>query len=167
MVDKANAEATVNATISIVHAVGSTAQAALFVGQPALAGIQLLVQIASLVGLTAVSAIPVVGPILAILIPVLTRALPILVKVAAASPQVQAFLVNNKAPIETVIEQMPDVRKWLQELYALAANADPLHVGITPAEVTTEMIAGFLKVTEASYFTPQDPRFDRASQAIR
>lgn len=135
--------------IGITEFVGNAAALTVKIGKPALPIIQF---VAGFV------------PGLAPAIQVLTVAEPILEKIAAGAPIVENLIRTGKPTIDALQLAAPDLLHSFKELYAVAVNSDPERpeVNVSPADVTNEQVAQFTgSIFERSFFTPQDPRFNR------
>lgn len=134
--------------IGITEFVGTAAGLAVKIGKPALPIIQF---VAGFV------------PGLAPAIQVLSIAEPILEKIAAGAPIVEALIRTGKPTLDALQAAAPDMLHNFKELYAVAVNHDPARPeeNMTAAEVTNEQVAAFTgSIFERSFFTPQDPRFE-------
>ncbi len=103
-------------------------------------------------------------PGLSTAIAVLDVAQPIIEKIATAAPIVSRAIEHGASLVGSEPGQalIGDAKK----LYALAVNADPersetdMKAEDVSDDVATEYVAS---IFERSFFSPQDPRFDRAS----
>jgi len=134
--------------ISITGFIGQSAALAVRLGTPAIPIIQFIAGF-----------VPGLSPALQ----VLNIAEPILQKIAAGAPIVQQLIQNGKPSIDDLQMAAPSLLNDLKELYALAVNNDTAQVAnISTADVTNNQVVEFTgSVFERSFFTPQDPRFDR------
>lgn len=92
---------------------------------------------------------------------------PYIDQVAAHAPEIADLVQNRGVPVVDAIKRVaPPVLDHLKNAYAALAKADPTLRHVTAADVT-DAIAGemFRSMMAASYFTPQDPRFDRVDSA--
>jgi hypothetical protein len=97
--------------------------------------------------------VPGLGPIAADI----EIALPIIQKIATYAPQVQAVLQQGGSMIDAVTGIGDALLMPLKNLFSLAT-------GTAASSVEVAMIEKFIAGTfERSFFTPQDPRFERAS----
>lgn len=104
-------------------------------------------------------------PALSTVVAVMDAAEPILQKIAIAAPLVRKAVEAGRPIMEAIQTHGPAVLAPTKELLALAINADPARTetSITPADISDQEAAEFAATTifEASFFSPQDPRFDR------
>lgn len=93
-------------------------------------------------------------------------ALPFIVKAAAAAPQIMDAL-NSGLPIAQAFdEHAPAVITHLKSIFAIAVNHDPerAETNLTAADIGTDQaLTMFGNIFQRSFFSPQDPRFDRVN----
>lgn len=133
--------------ISVTEFVGKTASFMARYGTPALPYAQFIAGF-----------IPGLSPA----ITVLQLAAPYLQKVATAAPLVEALIKDGKPVIDALQENAPDILHAFKSIIALAINADPKREesGLIAADITNGELSS---IFERSFFTPQDPRFDRSA----
>lgn len=134
----------IDAAESVAKLVGTTAQAALTIGNTALSILTGAQQVLAVVGLG--------FPPAAILASDLQVALPIIAAIARYAPAVQQGIEQNRPILEVVAGIGGELFDKLGNLAAVFPNAAIFGVAIEE----------FLKANE---FTPQDPRFDRTNPA--
>lgn len=104
--------------------------------------------------------IPYVGAI----VHALDIAAPYISKIAQGAPIVAKLIEAGTPAIEALQKASPDLLHNFKELYAVAVNHDPERPeeNMTASDVTNEQVASFTgSIFERSFFTPQDPRFER------
>lgn len=99
---------------------------------------------------------------------VLRIATPILAKISAAAPAVAGAIEAGRPIIEAAQEAAPAIMPHLKQLLAITMENVPGNqgAGMSASHVSDEAAVAFLGtmfggVFERSFFTPQDPRFDR------
>lgn len=95
---------------------------------------------------------------------VLDVALPTFQKIAAAAPILHRAIEQGDAVIEAADKS--GLLDSAKQLYAIAVNADPERpeTNMTAAKVGNAEALNFVgSIFERSFFSPQDPRFDRAN----
>ena len=126
---------------NVAKFVGDAAKLALTVGNVALPIIEFVLPW-----------VPGIGPIAADI----EVAMPIIQKIAAYAPQVQTAIQQGVPMIEAVTGIGDELLMPLKDLFAKVT-------GVTIDSVESAMLEEFLGGTfKQSFFTPQDPRFDRA-----
>lgn len=115
----------------------------------------------------------VIGPFAAFIpyysqaIAVVKIADPILSKIAAAAPAVEGAIDAGRPIIEAAQAHGPAVVQHVRDVLAIALGKSGLPAGMNPEALLGAFGAQMLDGTplkgvfEASFFTPQDPRFDR------
>lgn len=92
---------------------------------------------------------------------------PYIDKVAEYAPQVATLVQDRGVPVIDAIKSVaPSALGHLKSAYAALAKADPTLSHVTLADITDAMAAEMFKTLMAgSFFTPQDPRFNRIDAA--
>lgn len=92
---------------------------------------------------------------------------PILAKIAAATPAVEAAIEAGRPVIEVVQAQGPAIIAHVKDVLKIALGDKGIPAGVNPDAIVaafgSQMLAGtkLQNVWEASFFSPQDPRFNR------
>jgi hypothetical protein len=142
MSDIASISSVANTAGNLAKFTGDAAKLALTVGDVALPILEFVVPW-----------IPGLGPIAADI----AIAMPIIQKIATYAPQVQTVLQQGGSMIDAVTGIGDALLMPLKSLFSMAT-------GTSVNSVELAMIENFLAGTfQRSFFTPQDPRFDRAS----
>lgn len=135
----------------------------------AAAGIRVLGGIASVEEKVMPYAIMLGGlvPGVATVLAAIAVAQPYIDQVASHAPAIADLVDKEGVPVVEAIKRIaPPVIDHLKNAYATLAKADPTLDHVTLADVT-EAVAGemFMTLWRGSFFTPQDPRFDRVDYA--
>ncbi len=133
----------VDTTSHIVSILGSSAQAALTIGTPALSVINLIATF-----------YPPAAPVAA----ALDIAMPVLKQLAAHAPEIAKGLEQNKPLIQAVADVGGAALQPLHDLFAQAHGKTAASVHELEHFVTAGPVGD---VWRNSYFSPQDPRFNR------
>ena len=103
-------------------------------------------------------------PGLSTAVAVLDVAQPILQKIALGAPLVRKAMEAGRPVIEAVRDNRAAIMEPVKELIALGMNSDPKAESdtIKAANISDGVAEKFaVSIFERSFFTPQDPRFDR------
>jgi hypothetical protein len=103
-------------------------------------------------------------PGLSTVVTVLEVAEPIIQKIAAAAPIVHRAIEQGDTLVSAA--QEGGLLDSAKQLYALAVNADPARpeTDLAPEEVPASVAVSYVgNLFERSFFTTQDPRFDRSN----
>lgn len=95
---------------------------------------------------------------------VLDVAEPILKKIAVGAPLVRKAVEAGRPVIEAIRENRAAILQPVKELVALGINSDPQAESdsVTADNISDSLAENFAaSIFERSFFTPQDPRFNR------